>query len=200
MIIQCFALPLSSLKGDFCRALGNWRGHWIISIEFSDIASDEASQSLFLHGLGNAEDEVVTRATYNLIFRPKANIRQALAQLPQGNVDALQNYLDIINIDDYETILTGKSIADFNDPVVYKSIVGDFERVIFPARLNNPDIGIKLPNILNMPNEVSFTFIKALRDVVSDFHSNRTNPLTLLKRKSGGISDFQPIANWDIKQ
>ncbi|MCW6638693.1 ATP-dependent nuclease [Yersinia ruckeri] len=196
------SMPRSATKlaeGDFCRALGNWRGHWIIiSIEFSNIASDEASQSLFLHGLGNAEDEVVTRATYNLIFRPKANIRQALAQLPQGNVDALENYLDIINIDDYETILTGKSVADFNDPVVYKSIVGDFERVTFPARLNNPDTGIKLPNILNMPNEVSFTFIKALRDVVSDFHSNKSNPLlTLLKRKSGGIShdDFQPIAD-----
>ncbi|EKS6727098.1 AAA family ATPase [Enterobacter mori] len=196
------SMPRSATKlaeGDFCRTLGNWRGHWIIiSIEFSDIASDEASQSLFLHGLGNAEDEIVTRATYNLIFRPKANIRQALAQLPQGNVDALENFLDMINIDDYETILTGKSVVDFNDPVAYKCIVGDFERVIFPARLNNADIGIRLPNILNMPNEVSFTFIKALRDVVSDFHSNRTNPLlTLLKRKSGGIShdDFQPIAD-----
>ncbi|MFT6653738.1 MAG: putative ATP-dependent endonuclease of OLD family [Marinomonas primoryensis] len=187
------------VEGDFCRVLGDWRGHWIIiSIEFNDIAGDEASQSLFLHGVGNAEDEVVTRATYNLIFRPKANIRQALSQLPSGDVRVFKNYLDSITIDDYEAVLTGKSAADFNDPNVYKSIVGDFERVIFPPRLNNPDVGIRLPNILNMPNEVSFTFIKALRDVVSDFHSNRTNPLlTLLKRKSGGISkaDFQPIAD-----
>ncbi|MBG3090671.1 ATP-dependent endonuclease [Proteus mirabilis] len=196
------SMPRSATKlaeGDFCRTLGDWRGHWIvISIEFNDIASDEASQSLFLHGAGNAEDEVVTRATYNLIFRPKANIRQALAQLTIGDIVALERYLDCITIDDYETVLTGKSIADFNDPVVYKSIVGDFERVDFPRVLNNPDIGIRLPNILNMPNEVSFTFIKALRDVVSDFHSNRTNPLlTLLKGKSGNINqtDFQPIAD-----
>jgi len=186
-------------ENDFCRALGNWRGHWvIISMEFSDISSDEASQSLFLHGLGNAGDEVVTRATYNLIFRPKANIRQALALLPQGNINALEAYLEAITIDDYETVLTGKSSINFNDPVAYKSIVGDFERVIFPARLNNSDCGIKLPNILNIPNEVSFTFIKALRDVVSDFHSNKSNPLlTLLKSKSGGISnaDFEPIAD-----
>jgi putative ATP-dependent endonuclease of the OLD family len=195
------SMPRSATKlseGDFCRALGDWRGHWIvISIEFNDIAGDEASQSLFLHGAGNAEDEVVTRATYNLIFRPKANIRQALAQLTIGDVAALERYLDGITIDDYETVLTGKSVADFNDPVVYKSIVGDFESVDFPRGLNNPDVGIRLPNILNMPNEVSFTFIKALRDVVSDFHSNRTNPLlTLLKSKSGNISqaDFQPIA------
>jgi putative ATP-dependent endonuclease of OLD family len=196
------SMPRSSTRlaeGDFCRALGDWRGHWIvISIEFSDIAGDEASQSLFLHGVGNAEDEVVTRATYNLIFKPKANIRQALAMLPTGDVEALERYLDCITIHDYETVLTGKSVADFNDPVVYKNIVGDFEKVDFPKGLNNPDIGIRLPNILNMPNEVSFTFIKALRDVVSDFHSNRTNPLlTLLKSKSGDISqvEFQPIAD-----
>lgn len=195
------SMPRSATKlaeGDFCRALGDWRGHWIvISIEFNDIACDEASQSLFLHAAGNAEDEVVTRATYNLIFRPKANIRQDLAQLTIGDVAALERFLDGITIDDYETVLTGKSVADFNDPVEYKSIVGDFDRVDFPAGLNNPDVGIRLPNILNMPNEVSFTFIKALRDVVSDFHSNRTNPLlTLLKNKSGDISqaDFYPIA------
>jgi len=196
------SMPRSATKlseGDFCRSLGDWRGHWIvISIEFNDIAADETSQALFLHGTGNAEDEVVTRATYNLIFRPKANIRQALAQLAIGDVDALKNFLDGITIDDYETVLTGKSVADFNDPVVYKRIVGDFERVDFPRGLNNPDVGIRLPNILNITNEVSFTFIKALRDVVSDFHSNRTNPLlTLLKNRSGNISktDFQPIAD-----
>lgn len=196
------SMPRSATKlaeGDFCRALGDWRGHWIIiSAEFDGIENDEASQSLFLHGVGNAEDEVVTRATYNLIFRPKANIRQALSQLPCGDITGLDSYLDSITIDDYETILTGKSATNFNNPNTYKSIVGDFENVIFPPRLNNPDVGIKLPNILNMPNEVSFTFIKALRDVVSDFHSNRANPLlTLLKNKSGGISqdDFQPIAD-----
>ncbi|MBF4323792.1 ATP-dependent endonuclease, partial [Vibrio anguillarum] len=95
------------------------------------------------------------------------------------------------------TVLTGKSTANFADPEVYKAIVGDFDAVVFPSELNNPEIGIRLPYILNMPNEVSFTFIKALRDVVSDFHNNRTNPLlTLLKNKSGEISqeDFQPIA------
>jgi putative ATP-dependent endonuclease of OLD family len=59
-------------------------------------------------------------------------------------------------------------------------------------------LGVRLPNILNIPNEVCLTYIKALRDVVSDFHNNKTNPLlTLLKRKSGEIksNDFQPIAD-----
>ncbi|MCD9471700.1 AAA family ATPase [Photobacterium phosphoreum] len=197
------SMPRSATKlseGDFCRSLGPWRGHWIIiSCEFSDISSDEASQSLFLHGNGNidGEDEVVTKATYNLIFRPKAHIRQALSILTAGNATALEECLNDVSIEDYETVLTGKSTANFADPEIYKSIVGDFDAVVFPSELNNPDVGVRLPYILNMPNEVSFTFIKALRDVVSDFHNNRTNPLlTLLKNKSGGISpeDFQPIA------
>lgn len=69
---------------------------------------------------------------------------------------------------------------------------------LYFQKLNHPELGVKLPNILNIPNEVSLTFIKALRDVVSDFHNNKTNPLlTLLKRKSGEISstDFKPIAD-----
>lgn len=197
------SMPRSSTKlseSDFCRALGSWKGHWIIiSCEFDDISSDEASQSLFLHGNGNieGEEEIVTKATYNLIFRPKAHIRQAISTIPVGDTTALEEYLNDISIDDYETVLTGKSTANFADPEVYKAIVGDFDAVAFPNELNNPEIGIRLPYILNMPNEVSFTFIKALRDVVSDFHNNRTNPLlTLLKNKSGEISqeDFQPIA------
>jgi len=188
------------VEGDFCRALGDWRGHWIIiSLEFDNIAGDEASQSLFLHGVGNAENEPVARATYSLIFRPKPQIRQRLSQLQLGDTSALRSYLAQINIDDYETCLTGKSTVDFNDPSVYTRIVGNFSTVNFPSQLNNADVGIRLPNILNMPNEVSFTYIKALRDVVSDFHSNRTNPLlTLLKNKSGGgisETDFEPIAN-----
>lgn len=187
------------LEGDFCRSLDDWRGHWIIiSLEFDDIACDEASQALFLHGVGNVEDELLTKATYSLIFRPKSHIRQGLSQIQPGDRNALTSYLEQIRIEDYETCLTGKSTADFNDPSVYTRIVGNFETVHFPNQLNNADIGINLPYILNMPNEVSFTYIKALRDVVSDFRSNRTNPLlTLLKSKSGDISDndFSPIAS-----
>ncbi|GJH30913.1 ATP-dependent endonuclease [Caballeronia novacaledonica] len=43
--------------------------------------------------------------------------------------------------------------------------------------------------MLSLTKEVSFTFIQALRDVVAEFHNNRTNPLlTLLKNKSGEIA------------
>lgn len=196
------SMPRSAIRlndGDFCRKLGRWQGHWIIiSLEFNDIANDEVSQSLFIHGVGNIENQAVARATYNLIFRPKANIRQALGLLSENDHSSLNSLLESISIDDYETVITGKSNVDFNDPQVYRNIVGDFNRVIFPRHLHSPEIGSQIPNILSMSDEVSFTFVKALRDVVYDFRNNRTNPLlTLLKHKSGEInqSDFAPIAS-----
>lgn len=194
------SLPRSATKlseNDFCRQLGNWKGHWIIiSAEFDEIAEDEVSQALFIHGLGNIEVKAVNKATYNLIFRPKAHIRKALSELPVSDKAALDLLLNQITLSDYESIFTGKSTVDFNDPDVYRAIVGDFENVIFPLQLNLVQVGVPLRNILSMSDEVSFTFVKALRDVVSDFRNNRTNPLfKLLKLKSDEINEaeFAPI-------
>jgi len=119
-------------EGDFNRKLGNWKGHWIIiSVEFSDLSHDESIQSLFIHGAGNVEGGVVDKATYNLFFRPKADIRKKLSELDTGDLDGLNQLLDEINISDYETWFTGKSTADFNDDDVYKELVGDFTNVVF---------------------------------------------------------------------
>ena len=187
---------------DFNRSLdkGKWKGHWIIiSIEFDELNNEEAIQSLFIHGAGIAEETYVKKATYNLYFRPKADIRQKLSELSEGDTVGLQAILDSITIqENYETFFTGKSTADFNDPDVYKELVGDFENVIFPSTIDNSKFGSKIPHQLSVSKEISFTFIQALRDVVSDFHNNRTNPLlTLLKNKSGEIKeeDYQPISD-----
>ena len=195
-----FAYKLT--EGDFNRTLdkGRWKGHWIIiSIEFDELNDEEAIQSLFIHGAGIAEEDYVEKATYNLFFRPKADIRQKLSELAEGDKAGLQAILDNINIlDNYETFFTGKSTADFNDPEIYKELVGDFENVIFPSTIDASKFGSKIPHQLSVAKEVSFTFIQALRDVVSDFHNNRTNPLlTLLKNKSGEIRDvdYQPISD-----
>lgn len=189
-------------ENDFNRVLeGNsWKGHWIIiSLEFNELTNEEAIQSLFIHGAGIAEDDYVDKASYNLFFRPKADIRQRLSELVKGDTEGLNKILDEITINDnYETFFTGKSTADFNDPEIYKELVGDFENVIFPSTIDSSKFGTKIPHQLSISKEVSFTFIKALRDVVSDFHNNRTNPLlTLLKNKSGEIkdSDYQPISD-----
>lgn len=190
------------IEGDFNRKLdnGKWKGHWIIiSIEFDELNNEEAIQSLFIHGAGIAEDDYVEKATYNLFFRPKADIRQKLSELAPGDTASLQALLADITIqDNYETFFTGKSVADFNDPEVYKELVGDFENVVFPHTMDASKFGSKIPHQLSVAKEISFAFIQALRDVVNDFHNNRTNPLlTLLKNKSGEIKeeDYQPISD-----
>lgn len=182
---------------DFHRGLGDWRGHWIIiSLEFEDVSQDEAIQALFLHGTGNVANGAVGKATYNLIFRPKAVIRTALGQLSPGDTLGLSELRSTIEISDYETVFTGKSSADFLDPETYRKIVGDFAEVVFPKELIDPAIGGAIPGVLSISREVCFTFVQALRDVVADFQNNRTNPLlTLLKGKSGEIdpASFKPI-------
>lgn len=193
-------LPRSAsnlIQDDFCRKLAPWQGHWIvISLEFSDIGMDEVSQALFIHGTAQLSVPPLKKASYNLIFRPKAHIRKRLSEIKDGDVDELLEVQNDISIADYETVFTGKSEADFSNDDVYRKIVGDFNSASFPSQLSQKDIGVSLPKILSMPNEVSFTFVKALRDVVADFRSNRTNPLlNLLKLKSERIKDeeFEPI-------
>lgn len=182
---------------DFHRGLKNWRGHWIIiSLEFSEVSQDEAIQALFLHGAGAIEDGAVGRATYNLIFRPSAAIRSKLGALAEGDHAGLAELLKCLTTDDYETVLTGKSTADFTDPDVYKELVGDFDEVRFPEELNPPEIGGTIPRALSVTKEICFTFVQALRDVVSEFQGQRTNPLlTLLRSKSGEIdpATLEPI-------
>jgi putative ATP-dependent endonuclease of OLD family len=184
---------------DFFRGLDDWRGHWIIiSLEFDEVSQDEAIQALFLHGTGDLEsgEECIDRSTYNLIFRPNIQVRSALSSLLAGDSTALQAIRDKISIDDYETVITGKSTADFNDRRVYESIAGNFNNVVFPSILNPPEIGCRVPQLLSMPKEISFTFVQALRDVVTEFYNNRTNPLfKLLKSKSNEINqlEFDPI-------
>jgi len=182
---------------DFHRGLKNWRGHWIIiSLEFNQVSQDEAIQALFLHGAGAIEDGTVDRATYNLIFRPTAAIRAKLGALEEGDQGGLAELLNGLTTDDYETVFTGKSTADFTDPKVYKELVGDFVEVRFPEELNPPEIGGPIPRSLSVTKELCFTFVQALRDVVSEFQGQRTNPLlTLLRSKSGEIdpATLEPI-------
>jgi putative ATP-dependent endonuclease of OLD family len=186
-------------ESDFNRSLENWKGQWIIiSIEFNEISADESIQALFVHGLGNGSGSTVDKATYNLFFRPKSEIRYKLSELAEGDTTGLNSILNAITIDDYESYFTGKSTADFNDPEDYKELVGDFDAVSFNLHPDSSKFGLKIPHQLSISKDISFTFIKALRDVVSDFQNNRTNPLmSLLKHKSNSIdeADYRPISD-----
>lgn len=184
---------------DFNRGLKKWQGHWIIiSLEFEDVSQDESIQALFLHGTGNIEKGAVGKASYNLIFRPAAETRRRLAQLASGDHDGLAALQQQITLNEYETFFTGRSEADFNDDALYKKVVGDFDKVEFNKEIDIPELGSRIPGLLSLSKEISFTFIQALRDVVADFQNNRTNPLlTLLRAKSGEIDPalFKPIAD-----
>ena len=96
----------------------------------------------------------------------------------------------------YETFFTGKSTVNFNDPDIYKELVGDFDKVKFNFNIDSSKFGIKVPHQLSVAKEISFTFIKALRDVVSDFHNNRKNPLLVLLKSQSDVdksNDYEPI-------
>jgi putative ATP-dependent endonuclease of OLD family len=184
---------------DFHRGLGRWQGHWIIiSLEFEEVSEDEAVQALFLHGTVGIDGKAIDKASYNLIFRPKKDIRLRLSLLADGDHSGLDKILNTVTLDDYETIFTGRSKADFNDEAFYKELVGDFENARFNEEIEFPSIGSRIPSVLSVSKEISFTFVQALRDVISEFHNNRTNPLlTLLKGKSGEINplEFQAITD-----
>ena len=177
-------------ESDFHRGIGLWQGHWIIiSLEFDEIGNDEAIQALFQHGAAQIDGANIGRATYNLIFRPKRDVRLRLAGLDGGDIAGLATLRGGITIADYETVFTGRSELDFSDEAVYREVVGDFENCVFNRETEHPGIGARLPVFLSVTKEISFTFIQALRDVISEFHNNRTNPLlTLLKSKSGEIA------------
>jgi putative ATP-dependent endonuclease of the OLD family len=183
---------------DFHRGLGQWQGHWIIiSLEFEDVSQDESIQALFLHANGKLKQDLVEKATYNLIFRPNREARRKLSVLQPGDHAGLEAVRKAITTDDYETIFTGRSEANFNDPEFYEQVVGNFETVVFDEELEVPELGSPVPKLFSLSKDISFTYVQALRDVVADFQNNRTNPLlTLLKGLSGEIDPklFAPIA------
>mgnify|MGYP000801404088 FL=1 len=133
-------------------------------MEFSEISADEAIQALFVHRGGNVEGDITERATYNLFFRPKPQIRKLLSELKAGDKDGLEKILDKVTIDDYETFFTGKSTVNFNDKNVQRELMGDFEKVEFNFDIDESKFGSRIPHQLSISKEVSFTFIKALRD------------------------------------
>lgn len=181
-------------ESDFNRSIGDWRGHWIIiQIEFSDLDPSEEAQAIAMHKTGSMEDFDSTKGTYSLIFRPRENKRRELFECSEDSFPThqdLQNILDSITLNDYELTFRGRGNIDFSIEENYIQYVGDFENIVFP----NPDdqqedvYGTRLFGF-SIPNELSCTFIKALRDVEADLRSYRDNPLlSLLRGKEQSIA------------
>lgn len=171
---------------DFNRSLANWKGHWvIIRLEFSDLDNSEEVQTLAVQGTGQMDTPNIGSYTY--YYRPKHEFRKRLFDYSQEEgktQEGLNQLLDEITIDDYESIFRGRSTGDFTDNEIYNTHVGNFETIDF-ADPDNEDVlvtGAWLPREVNIDQEVSCTFIKALRDVENDLKSYKTSPLLALLR------------------
>lgn len=172
---------------DFNRSLGSqWAGHWIIiSLEFENLDASEEAQALAVQTSGHMDS--VNKGSYSVYFRPKYQFRKELYDYSQtgGKNEAdLQLLLNKITIEDYEAVYLSRGMGDFSDNATYKRYVGDFESIEFPDPDEKEDLifGTWLPREINIHNEVSCTFIKALRDVESDLRSYANNPLVNLLR------------------
>lgn len=187
---------------DFSRVLNNWKGHWIIlRIKLSDLNPNEQMQTFLIHSLGHMNNQKT--GSYTFYFRPKYQIRKKLYELsldPAKSIEALNEILDEITINDYESIFLACGACDFQEEDIYKKYIGDFESIEFP----NPDdkaediYGVYLPREINITEEISCTFVKALRDVESDLRSYSNNPLINLlrgKEKQLSISTKDEILN-----
>lgn len=172
-------------ESDFSRKLDSWAGHWIVlSIIMDELDLSEEAQTLTMHACGHMNKE--NAGSYSAYFRPKLHIRKQLFEFSKSKDktrEGLQNILNRITINDYETVYLGRGTGDFSNPDIYKKHVGDFEAISFPDPDNKEEdvFGSFLPKDISFPNEVSCTFVKALRDVESDLRSYN-NPLTNLFR------------------
>lgn len=178
---------------DFNRALGNWAGHWIIiSIVFDELDASEEAQALAIQSSGHMDTE--TKGSYSVFFRPKFQFRKELydySQTPGKTKEGLSLLLDRLSLEDYETIYLSRGTGDFSDDDFYNQYVGDFDTIEFPDPDEKEELifGTWLPKEINIHNEVSCTFIKALRDVESDLKSYSNNPLlNLLRGKEKTVS------------
>ncbi|WP_159477979.1 ATP-dependent endonuclease [Dyadobacter sp. 3J3] len=174
-------------EGDFNRGISlNWRGHWIIiSLEFENLDSSEEAKALAIQISGRIDTQ--NKGSYALFFRPKFLIRKELydySMTPDKNGAGLKLILEKITVKEYETVFLCRGGGDFCEDAVYQRYIGNFEAIEFPDPEDKEELvfGTWLSNEINIHNEISCTFIKALRDVEADLRSYNNNPLVSLLR------------------
>lgn len=189
------------VENDFHRGLGTAFGHWvIISLEFDEIGGDEESELLCqlnttVNGGGTG------RITY--IYRPQFYIREQLFNLNDiEDVDERGCAYNILkeqySIDKttYESLVLCQGTADFSDDGLYSHVVGDFNDFLFPdPKLERIDLIGNRQRGYNIQDNISCTYARALRDVVSELKNNRFNPFQkLLEYVSKGIDNDDALS------
>ena len=178
---------------DFCRDLGSWKGQWIIiSAVFADLDPSEGCQ-LLRHQAGHMDGSNTGTCTF--FYRPKKEIRKKLHELT-GQADAIDDLLKTLTVNEYEPVFSGRAVGDFLDDAVYDRWAGDHEWYEYPdPEQDDSDVlGVKMQPLYQ---EVSCTFVRALRDVISELRGYRGNPLLALLRgmeSSIAITDADRIS------
>lgn len=187
---------------DFHRGLKTPFGHWIIiSVGFEELSESEEEQVLANYILNDAgQPELDDKGSYTFIYRPKFHIRQELFELSKSSINQrkrlrmFEEYVrqNQINRETYEAVAFVRTKLDFTRQDIYKSYVGDFKRIVFPdpSQESSSEIGCYKPPYFSLVKEVACTYVKALRNVVSDLKYYKTNPLyRLLTLRSEQIED-----------
>ena len=172
-------------ESDFCRDLGPWQGHWIIiSAGFAELDPSEGCQ-LLRHNAGHMNGSNTGTCTF--LFRPKKDVRKQLFEL-SGQPEEIARYLKTVTINDYEPGFTGRSTGDCLDDDMYTACTGNFEAGTCPdPEQDDQDVlGVRIQPVYQ---EVACTFVRALRDVITDLRGFRGNPLLTLLR--GMESDIE---------
>lgn len=197
---EAFPRNFKFSESDFNRSLPSWIGHWIIiTIQFDDLHPSEEAQVLAVQSCGQIDTN--SKGCISVFFRPKYQLRKELfdySKTSTKNEEGLKLLLDKYSIDDYETVYLSRGTGDFSDEDIYRKYIGDFENINFADPDNKEELifGVWMPREINIHNEISCTFIKALRDVESDLRSYANNPLISLfrgKEKTVEISKQEGI-------
>ena len=171
---------------DFSECLSDWKGHWIIvSAYFDQITEADKANELCAELTPNKEDAEFLKSfircegygygTVTLYIRPIKSVRQALFEAKSK--EEFEAVRQKISLTDYEFFYTSRSQADFTNPEIYKTLVGDFEagKYANPEAVNLDILGTKI-DILNVWQHISVSFIDALRDAESELKKNK-NPI-----------------------
>lgn len=201
------------LETDFNQNIDDWKGHWIIlKLTFKDLDSSAAA-SFVAHHSKNINNHEESIGTYALYFRPNKMIRKGLfdftkqiKNLQENKGDTsevrtkLKNFLNEVTLKDYESVFSYRVNADFNDDEKYKSLVGDFKNGIFPnpEEENNYLLGNISTHITLIKEEVSYTYVKALRNVIAELKKKKSSPLLQLLR--GTTNDIEVSEAEEIKK
>ena len=199
------SLPRSTrfYESDFNRALTSWKGHWIIlQIEFEELDASEEAQAIAMHKAGEMAKYESSKGSYSLVFRPRETKRRELYEYSlriDKTQEGLQEIINSIGLNDYEYSYRGRGNADFSIDENYFTYVGNFKDIVFPNPEEQRDdiFGTKLFGF-SIPNELSCTFVKALRDVEADLRSYKDNPLLNLlrgKEKNIDVAQKESIGN-----